>query len=44
MRLVVKNKEEGSELLRDGNYKPAAARYVKVNNIVVGSCITIYRH
>ncbi|TDH68519.1 hypothetical protein CCR75_000479 [Bremia lactucae] len=29
MRMVVKNKEEGNELFRDGNYKHAAARYVK---------------
>lgn len=29
MRLVVKNKEEGNELFRDGNYQHAAARYVK---------------
>ncbi|KAL4128261.1 hypothetical protein PRIC2_007253 [Phytophthora ramorum] len=29
MRMVVKNKEEGNELFRDGNHKPAAARYVK---------------
>lgn len=29
MRLVVKNKEEGNELFRDGNHKHAAARYVK---------------
>lgn len=29
MRMVVKNKEEGNELFRDGNHKHAAARYVK---------------
>ncbi|RLN72219.1 hypothetical protein BBJ28_00000537 [Nothophytophthora sp. Chile5] len=29
MRMVVKNKEEGNELFRDGNFKHAAARYVK---------------
>lgn len=29
MRLVVKNKEEGNELFRDGNYQHAAMRYVK---------------
>ncbi|POM75776.1 Hsp70-like protein [Phytophthora palmivora] len=29
MRMVVMNKEEGNELFRDGNYKHAAARYVK---------------
>ncbi|TYZ61805.1 hypothetical protein PybrP1_004803 [[Pythium] brassicae (nom. inval.)] len=29
MRLVVKNKEEGNELFRDGNVQHAAARYVK---------------
>lgn len=29
MRLVVKNKEEGNDLFRDGNHKHAAARYVK---------------
>jgi heat shock protein 4 len=27
MRLVVKNKEEGTELLKEGNVRPAAARY-----------------
>ena len=30
MRLVMKNKDEGNELFRDGNHKHAAARYVKV--------------
>ena len=29
MRLVVKNKEEGTELFKGGNYRPAAARYHK---------------
>ncbi|CEG36154.1 tetratricopeptide repeat-containing protein [Plasmopara halstedii] len=29
MRMVVKNKDEGNELFRDGNFKHAAARYVK---------------
>ena len=29
MRLVVKNKEEGNELFKGGNYRPAAARYHK---------------
>uniref|UniRef100_K3WIG2 Uncharacterized protein n=1 Tax=Globisporangium ultimum (strain ATCC 200006 / CBS 805.95 / DAOM BR144) TaxID=431595 RepID=K3WIG2_GLOUD len=29
MRLVVKNKEEGNELFRDGNHQHAAMRYVK---------------
>jgi len=29
MRMVVKNKEEGNELFKDGNWRPAAARYVK---------------
>jgi heat shock protein 4 len=29
MRLVAKNKEEGNELFRDGNYQHAAMRYVK---------------
>ena len=29
MRLVVKNKDEGTELFKDGNYRPAAARYQK---------------
>jgi len=29
MRLVVKNKEEGTELFKDKNYRPAAARYQK---------------
>uniref|UniRef100_A0AAV1UXY2 Uncharacterized protein n=1 Tax=Peronospora matthiolae TaxID=2874970 RepID=A0AAV1UXY2_9STRA len=29
MRMVIKNKEEGNELFRDGNHKHAAARYVK---------------
>lgn len=29
MRLVVKNKEEGNELFRGGNYQHAAMRYVK---------------
>jgi len=29
MRLVVKNKEEGTELFRGGNFRPAAARYHK---------------
>lgn len=29
MRLVVKNKDEGTELFKDGNYRPAAARYHK---------------
>lgn len=29
MRLVVKNKEEGNELFRDGNHQHAAMRYIK---------------
>ena len=29
MRLVVKNKEEGTELFKGGNFRPAAARYHK---------------
>lgn len=29
MRLVVKNKDEGTELFKGGNYRPAAARYQK---------------
>lgn len=29
MRLVVKNKEEGTELFKGGNIRPAAARYQK---------------
>jgi hypothetical protein len=29
MRLVTKNKEEGTELFKGGNYRPAAARYHK---------------
>lgn len=29
MRLVVKNKEEGTELFKDKNFRPAAARYQK---------------
>lgn len=29
MRLVVKNKDEGTELFKGGNYRPAAARYHK---------------
>jgi len=29
MRMVVKNKEEGTELFKGGNYRPAAARYHK---------------
>lgn len=29
MRMVVKNKEEGTELFKGGNYRPAAARYQK---------------
>ncbi len=29
MRLVVKNKEEGTELFQGGNFRPAAARYNK---------------
>jgi heat shock protein 4 len=29
MRLVVKNKDEGNELFKGGNYRPAAARYHK---------------
>lgn len=29
MRLVVKNKEEGNELFKGGNFRPAAARYHK---------------
>jgi len=29
MRMVVKNKEEGTELFQGGNYRPAAARYNK---------------
>lgn len=29
MRLVVKNKEEGTELFKGGNFRPAAARYTK---------------
>lgn len=29
MRLVVKNKEEGNELFKGGNLRPAAARYHK---------------
>merc|ERR1711871_1291617 len=29
MRLVLKNKEEGTELFKGGNYRPAAARYHK---------------
>lgn len=32
MRLVVKNKEEGNELFRDGNHQHAAMRYVKALN------------
>jgi heat shock protein 4 len=29
MRMVVKNKDEGTELFKDGNIRPAAARYQK---------------
>eukprot|EP00965_Chrysotila_dentata_P008555 278377-Pleurochrysis_carterae.AAC.1 len=29
MRLVLKNKEEGTELFQGGNFRPAAARYNK---------------
>jgi heat shock protein 4 len=29
MRLVVKNKDEGTELFKGGNIRPAAARYQK---------------
>lgn len=29
MRMVVKNKEEGTELFKGGNIRPAAARYQK---------------
>merc|ERR1712146_468486 len=29
MRMVIKNKEEGTELFKGGNYRPAAARYHK---------------
>ena len=29
MRMVVKNKDEGTELFKGGNYRPAAARYTK---------------
>jgi heat shock protein 4 len=29
MRLVIKNKEEGNELFKGGNFRPAAARYHK---------------
>jgi tetratricopeptide (TPR) repeat protein len=29
MRLVIKNKDEGTELFKGGNYRPAAARYHK---------------
>jgi hypothetical protein len=29
MRMVVKNKDEGTELFKGGNYRPAAARYHK---------------
>ena len=29
MRLVVKNKEEGTELFKGGNFRPAASRYQK---------------
>ena len=30
LRLVVKNKDEGTELFQGQNYRPAAARYNKV--------------
>lgn len=29
MRLVIKNKDEGTELFKGGNIRPAAARYQK---------------
>lgn len=29
MRMVLKNKDEGNELFGGGNFRPAAARYVK---------------
>ena len=29
MRLVIKNKDEGAELFKGGNFRPACARYQK---------------
>ena len=39
MRLVVKNKEEGTELFKGGNFRPAAARYHKALSHAGSSCI-----